>query len=133
MSNSSAISVPLNGRARRADSFRVSSTGLYPAARNAGKPVRKLALGILLQAFRDLVPKNLKTKPLDKWQEDALEWFYSNELSPGSFRWVCQILDLDLSGVRRWIRIYEDSDQQRRREIARQLSHFQTPARVDSC
>ena len=55
--------------------------------------MRNLALGILLQAFRDVVsPKKTSNKEWEVWRKDALEWFNSNENHPGSLFWVCEVL-----------------------------------------
>ena len=58
--------------------------------------MRNLALGILLQAFRDIVsPKKTSNKDWKSWKQDALDWFYSNTTHPGSLLWVCEVLEMN--------------------------------------
>ena len=56
----------------------LESEGLYPQTKKPDPSLRNLALGILLQAFRDIVsPKKVSNKEWELWRQDALGWFYS--------------------------------------------------------
>ena len=88
--------------------------------------MRNLALGILLQAFRDIVsPKKGSNKEWELWSQDALEWFYSNETHPGSLLWVCEVLEMDHKELRTWLHDYRHSGRSRKQEMAKKLIRFQ--------
>lgn len=104
----------------------IESEGLYPQAKGPDPALRNLAMGILLQAFRDIVaPKKISNKEWEVWQQDALEWFASDEFYPGSFSWVCEVLQAQPRDFRIWLRNYKDSDPASRKEMARKLVRFQ--------
>lgn len=91
-------------------------------------PVRKLALGILLQAFRDIVtPRESSGEDWKSWQDDAVEWFEAEDRDPGSLHWVCEILRVNPYGFRTWLRDYQCCDESKRREWARRLVRFHIP------
>lgn len=104
----------------------IESEGLYPKARRLDPSLRNLALGILLQAFRDIVaPKKSSNSEWEAWRQDAVEWFFSEERHAGSFRWVCEVLETSPHDLRQWLHNYEHSDRRRKREMARKLTRFQ--------
>jgi hypothetical protein len=104
----------------------LESEGLYPQSRKSDPSLRNLALGILLQALRDIVaPKKASNKEWALWKKDALEWFYSDELFPGSFLWVCDILEMRPKDLRDWLLSYKRSGRNQKREMARKLIRFQ--------
>ncbi len=104
----------------------IESEGLYPKTRKPDSSLRNLALGILLQAFRDIVaPKKSASKEWELWVQDALDWFSSEEKDPGSFLWVCDVLALNPRELREWLDLYNSSDPDRKREMARKLTRFQ--------
>lgn len=70
-----------------------------------GSEIRRLALGILLQAYRDMLTSRKRATAKQRlWRQDALDWFFSDESEPGSLQWVCRILQTDPEGIRRWVR-----------------------------
>ncbi len=104
----------------------IESEGLYPQTKRPDPALRNLAIGILLQAFRDIVaPKKASNKEWELWQQDALEWFSSDEYYPGSFSWVCEVLQAKAADFRTWLENYRDSDPESKREMARKLVRFQ--------
>ena len=104
----------------------LESEGLYPQNRKPDPSMRNLALGILLQAFRDIVsPKKASNKEWELWRKDALEWFNSNETHAGSLLWVCEVLEMNHKDLRGWLEDYRRSGHSRRREMARSLIRFQ--------
>ncbi|MFQ5739624.1 MAG: hypothetical protein ACE5JX_11485 [Acidobacteriota bacterium] len=104
----------------------LESEGLYPQTKKPDPSLRNLALGILLQAFRDIVaPKKLCNKEWELWRQDALDWFYSEENYPGAFRWVCEVLEMNPPELRGWLNAYKHSDGHRKREMAKKLIRFQ--------
>lgn len=111
----------------------LASSGLYPANPLAEPFPRNLALAILLQAFRDAIP--LK-RPQDKdgitWRRDATVWFFSDDRNPGSFHWVCEILQLEPWTLRRWLITYRKGTRRRKEEMARELFRCFKARRVES-
>jgi hypothetical protein len=106
----------------------LASEGLYPQSKRPDPAVRKLALGILLQAFRDVVaPKSTSNREAEIWREDALEWFASDETHPGSLTWVCQVLQVNPVKLHRWLDAYRNGDREHKKEMARKLIRFQIP------
>lgn len=104
----------------------LSSEGLYPRKDYSFIPSRKLALGILVQAFRDaLTQKNSMERA--EWQKDALVWFQSESTQPGSLKWVCELLSIDPSSIRSWLRDFSRSDPKRQRQMARSVTRFHVP------
>ena len=109
----------------------IPSEPLYPSAISYDPPSRKLALGILLQALRDIVsPRRYKWKADEDWQADALLWFESAEDSPGGCSWVCQHLHIDASRLQGWLARYRSSDLTEKRRMAQELVRFQMPSSV---
>ncbi len=102
----------------------LADESLYPQARAWDKNSKNLALAILIQAFRDIVSPNRSSREWRFWEQDALQWFAAAEDYPGSFQWVCGILDLNSSRLRRWIDSYRQSGAGRRRKMARKLIRF---------
>lgn len=104
----------------------LESEGLYPQTKKPDPSLRNLALGILLQAFRDIVaPKKVSNKEWEEWRHDALEWFYAEENHPGSFYWVCEVLEMNANELRGWLALYRKSDSKQKKEMARKLTRFQ--------
>ena len=104
----------------------LESAGLYPREHRPESSLRNLSLGILLQAFRDVVaPKKSSNKEWRLWRQDALDWFASEESYPGSFQWVCEVLEMNQRELRQWLEAYLLSDEDRQREMARKLTRFQ--------
>ncbi len=77
-----------------------ASTGLYPEAKEGNDWLIQLAIRIIKQAFMDLTLKNPSSAEAKEWQQDTYEWFLSEETTPGSFVWWCQILETDPSVIR---------------------------------
>ena len=104
----------------------LQSKGLYPQTKKPEPSLRNLALGILLQAFRDIVaPKKASNKEWELWRQDAFAWFYSDEVHPGSFHWVCDLLEMSARDLREWLGTYNSSDEAGQKEMARKLVRFQ--------
>ncbi len=104
----------------------LESEGLYPQRKKPDPSMRNLALGILLQAFRDIVsPKKTSNKDWKSWRQDALDWFYSNTTHPGSLLWVCEVLEMNQKDLRGWLQDYRRSGHNRRKEMAKKLIRFQ--------
>jgi hypothetical protein len=97
---------------------------LYPQARARDRNSKNLALAILIQAFRDVVSPVRSSREWRFWEQDALQWFAALEDHPGSFQWICGILDLNSSELRRWLDSYRHSGTGRRRKMARKLIRF---------
>lgn len=104
----------------------LESEGLYPQTKKPDPALRNLALGILLQAFRDIVsPKKASNKEWELWRKDALEWFCAADTHPGSLLWVCEVLEMNPKELRQWLRDYRRSNRDRKREMAKKLIRFQ--------
>ena len=104
----------------------LESEGLYPQTKKPDPSLRNLALGILLQALRDVVsPKKSLNKEWNFWRKDALDWFHSDEPHPGSLLWVCEVLEVNPKNLRDWLRHYQRSGYNRRKEISKKLVRFQ--------
>ena len=105
-----------------------SSAPLYPESRSYDAASRKLALGILLQAFRDIIsPRRSTWKKDEDWQADALDWFQSDEDYPGSFTWVCHHLHVESSQLRGWLDRYLNGSRKEKKRMAQKLVRFQIP------
>ncbi len=105
-----------------------ASDGLYPQSKKPDGAIRKLALGILLQAFRDiLAAPSRANKETEIWREDAIEWFMSDETHAGSLHWVCGVLQVDISDFRDWLSNYREGDREHKKAMARKLVRFQIP------
>ncbi len=104
----------------------VDTEGLYPQTKKSDPSLHNLAMGILLQAFRDIVqPKRPANKEWAIWRHDAIEWFFSDETHPGSFSWVCEVLTFNIKELRDWLRTYQCSSHYKRREMTKELIRFQ--------
>jgi hypothetical protein len=79
---------------------RFESTGLYPKTKKGDDWLIHLAIRIIKQAFMDLTLKNSSSAEAKEWQQDAYEWFLSEETSLGSLVWWCKILETDPSLIR---------------------------------
>ena len=111
---------------QRRNSSDLESAGLYPQEHRPESSLRNLSLGILLQAFRDVVaPRKSSNKEWRLWRQDALDWFASEENYSGSFQWVCEVLEMNQRELRQWLEAYLLSDKDRQREMARKLTRFQ--------
>ncbi len=111
---------------QRRNTSGLESSGLYPREHRPESSLRNLSLGILLQAFRDVVaPKKASNKEWRLWRQDALDWFSSEENYPGSFQWVCEVLEISQKELREWLESYLLSDKDRQKEMARKLTRFQ--------
>jgi hypothetical protein len=89
---------------------------------------RKLALAILLQALRDVVsPKPYTWDRSTNWTEDAREWIQSDDATPGSFRWICQVLEMDYTRLRNWVASYLDGNRIEQTQFSRRLNRLQIP------
>ena len=91
--------------------------------------IRKLAVAILLQALRDLLTPSRSGKEIrqnwKKWQQDALHWFFSEEKAPGSFYWVCNVLNIGSWRILEVLRSYQRKDREQLKGLASKLSKFQ--------
>lgn len=95
---------------------------LYPPKKPPSVSLRKLAMGILRQAFRDAIPTGRSSeKGWRAWQQDAREWLFSDDTLPGSLNWVCEILRLEPWMIQKWLITYHKGDSARRRDMARSL------------
>jgi len=81
---------------------------------------------MLAQALRDAVSIT-KVKSQSKqvrWQEDALRWFFSEEDSPGSLRWVSEVVDIDVDNVRDWVELHAKGSAEMRKKWQGKLSRW---------
>jgi len=101
----------------------------YRRTRGLEASFRKLAVAILLQALRDLLTPsrsgNENRKNWEKWQQDARHWFFSEEKAPGSFDWVCKVLNLGSWRILEVLRSYQRQDREQVKGLASKLSKFQ--------
>ncbi len=85
-----------------------------------------MAFAILVQAVRDLMsPKKSSQRDWAIWQEDALGWVFSEETIPGSFYWVCEVLDISEWRFRKGVRAFEHSSRKQQEEMSEKISGFQ--------
>lgn len=105
----------------------LASEGLYPPKKGPDPSLRRLASGILIQAFRDIITSRKESKECIAWREDALEWFSLDDDYPGSFVWVCHVLKADPHKIREWLELYKQSTPIGRREMGKKLIGFQIP------
>ncbi len=107
--------------------LKLTSQGLYGREKGLEPSVKKLAVAILLQALRDLLAPSKSGKEnrrnWERWQRDAQEWFFSEKSTPGSFYWVCEVLNIGSWRILKGLRIRRDRKQ--REEVVRKLSEFQ--------
>ena len=102
----------------------LSSQGLYPQSGRPDPDVRNLATGILVQAVRDMIPKKYPDKNWKVWRDDSLEWFFDDRDSPGSFLWVCDVLDASPTKIRRWVKVFLGSEVERQKRMASRIINF---------
>ncbi|GAB4231016.1 MAG: hypothetical protein Kow00109_02930 [Acidobacteriota bacterium] len=94
------------------------SEGLYPQHHKPQRELIHLAMGILTQAVRDLIsPQKKVEKDWRLWRDDSQEWFDSDEVYPGSFLWVCDIIGADPEKMRRWVRSLHRLDRKQRKAV----------------
>ncbi len=103
----------------------LTSEGLYPPSHKADVVVRRLALSILLQAFRDVLAKPGPNRAIKVWRRDALEWFTAGDDQPGSLAWVCEILGEKPDVFRGWVKEYRGSRGEQRKELAAKMARVQ--------
>lgn len=96
---------------------------------------KRLARAILTLSFKDLLDVNslsFKKKaekdiqtyftPGSKLKDIAEDWFFSTDTTPGSFEWICQILEFSPGVIRLWIKKeLPGLNQKERRNIAKNL------------
>ncbi len=103
--------------------------GPYGREKGLEPSVKRLALAILIQALRDLLAPSKCGKEnrrnWEGWQRDAQEWFFSEGTTPGSFYWVCEVLNIGSWRILKGLRIYQRRDRKQLEEVARKLSEFQ--------
>jgi hypothetical protein len=108
---------------------RLVSSQPYRRTKGPEASIRKLAVAILLQALRDLLTPGRSGKEngtnWEKWQQDALHWFFSEEKAPGSFYWACGLLNIGSGRIREVLRSYQPYDRERLKGIPSRLSKFQ--------
>jgi hypothetical protein len=105
----------------------LASEGLYPQRRGPESSLCRLASGILIQAFRDIITSRKESKECAAWRADALEWFSVEDDEPGGFLWVCHVLGANPHAIREWLRRYRASTPGTRREMGKKLVGFQIP------
>jgi len=109
--------------------LKLVSSQPYRWTRGPEASIRKLAVAILLQALRDLLTPSKSGKEnrkhWEKWQQDALHWFFSEENTPGSFYWVCDVLDIGSWRILDVLRSYQRYDREQLKELVSRLSEIQ--------
>ena len=109
--------------------LRLVSSQPYRRTGGLEASIRKLAVAILLQALRDLLTPSKSGKEnrknWEKWQQDALHWFFSEESTPGSFYWVCDVLNIGSWRILEGLRAYQRCDSEQLKELVSKLSQFQ--------
>lgn len=84
---------------------KISSEGLYPPKSGINRGASNLAMGILMQAFRDVLsPQYRSEKDWAEWRRDSLAWFKADDHHTGSYFWVCDVLGLDPKRVNLWLK-----------------------------
>lgn len=105
----------------------LASDGLYPPNKASDPFPTNLALAVLRQAFRDAIASE---RSLDRdwstWRRDAIEWFFSSERQPGSFHWICSILQMEPWTLRRWLRTYQQTGSSRKAKMTIRLRKFRS-------
>ena len=94
----------------------------YPVRPDEG--VRRLATAILVQAVRDIMPRKNSADEWKSWRQDALEWFYSEEVGAGSFLWVCNVLAARPDRIRSWLEKFLKSDAPSQKRMAASMLNF---------
>ncbi len=107
-----------------AQSSALASQGLYPQSSRPDPDVRNLAIGILVQAVRDIIPKKSPDKDWQMWRDDSLEWFFDDSYAPGSFLWVCGVLGATPKRIRRWVKVFLNSEPARQKKMASRMINF---------
>ncbi len=101
----------------------------YRRTRGPETSIRKLAVAILVQALRDLLTPSRSgqenRKNWEKWQQDALHWFFSEEKTPGSFYWVCDILNIGSWRILEVLRSYQRYDREQLTGLMSKWSELQ--------
>ena len=100
------------------------SYGLYPREKKLDTSFRRLAQGILTQAFRDVVMA-ARSRPRREWKEDSLDWFLDEDRGPGSLHWVCEILHLEPETLRDWVQNYQSGPPEARERMVGQVRKIQ--------
>ncbi len=89
------------------------------------RPIRKLALAILIRALRDGIGRGSISSEGAKetvyWHQDAREWLFSESDQAGSFLWICDILAMDPAKLRSWVRTFLQSNQARQKATVERL------------
>ena len=106
---------------------KLASQGLYQQKKGPESPLRRLAFAILLQALRDFfaVQRSGKNNKWEAWQRDAIEWFFSKERAPGSFHWVCDLLEVDPRRIPKLLLSSHNPDDKHQKEWVEKFSQFQ--------
>ncbi|MFB3902033.1 MAG: hypothetical protein ACE15E_01140 [Acidobacteriota bacterium] len=60
-------------------------------------------MAMLVQAIRDIRSAE-NSRQAREWKADAVRWFASKAEGPGSFAWVCGILEWDPGKTRKALR-----------------------------
>ena len=102
----------------------LSSAVQHPIHR-VDRPIRRLALAILIRALRDGSGRRTNSsegasETLD-WHQDALEWLCSESDQVGSLLWICDLLEMPPAKLRSWVRTFLQSSQARQTEIMKRL------------
>ncbi len=66
---------------------------------------KKLIAAMIMRGLLD-VRKPGPGKLGQRWRKDALRWFRSNRKEVWSFRWMCDVLEIDEGGVKRYLEDY---------------------------
>ncbi len=102
---------------------------LRPKSRHSkSASVRQLAVAILIQALRDTFGTRRATLNDDiDWKSDAREWFSAEDSSPGSFQWVCQVLEYNPDVLVEWIDSNQQGRSKRTADIYTRVKRLQIP------
>jgi len=105
-----------------------ASTGLYGRKVNVDRSTKRLATAILAQALRDaLSTSGLGTQQVvGGWRRDALKWFVSDEEDPGSLRWVCRIVEMNVDDIRQWVVDHTSDTDKERKKWRRRLGRWRS-------
>ncbi len=89
------------------------------------RPIRRLALAILIRALRDGIGCRSHSwegpKETIGWHQDAREWLFSESGQEGSFLWIRDILAMHPAKLRSWVRTFLQSSQARQKETVERL------------
>jgi len=92
--------------------------------------IRNLATAILVQALRDWLSVAKMSAPAPESferLEDSREWLFSEETCPGSFRWVSEIIQIDVDRLRSWLKQYDESNESEKRRIVQKIGRITIP------